>query len=314
MRIVTLTLLFIAILQFHLLGQEQLKHEAKLFTDSTGQVFTRVDAPAYLFISPANSAERLILIPSNDKLANPMEWDGHGSHYIVYKDLKQNTNIRFRVIADGVPPKSEPLFTKGLLFSYNNTYFSEVGSEMAITATDNMTGVENSYISMDGNPFQEASNPIIFNNEGEFEVKAYSVDNVGNAENIKDHRIITSSSASIHLNSIYFGVGSTTLIPEAVNELSKLASLLQIYKDIHLEIRAHTDSRGKANFNLTLSEGRAQSVIKFLKSKGVEEERLTAKGYGETLLINECSDGVTCSEEKHKENRRVELIVKKSFP
>ncbi|HCX99157.1 MAG TPA: hypothetical protein DG754_03370, partial [Bacteroidales bacterium] len=151
MRIVKLTLLFTVILQLHLLGQEQLKHEAKLFTDSTGQVFTRVDAPAYIFISPDDSTERLMLVPSNDKLANPMEWDGHGSHYIVYKNLKQKTNIRFRVLADGIPPKSEPLFTKGLLFSYNNTYFSEIGSEVVITATDDMTGVENSYVSMDGN-------------------------------------------------------------------------------------------------------------------------------------------------------------------
>lgn len=314
MRIVKLTLLFTVILQLHLLGQEQLKHEAKLFTDSTGQVFTRVDAPAYIFISPADSAEKLMLVPSNDKLANPMEWDGHGSHYIVYKDLKRNMNIRFRVLADGIPPKSEPLFTKGLLFSYNNTYFSEVGSEITFTATDDMTGVEKSYISMGGDPFQEASGPIAFNNEGEFTVKIYSVDNVGNAEAVKGYRIITSSSASIHLNSIYFELGNTTLIPEATNELSRLASLLQTYKDIHLEIRAHTDCRGDSNYNLTLSEGRAQSVVKFLESKGIAKNRLTAKGYGETQLVNECSDGVVCSEEKHKANRRVELIVKKSLP
>ena len=314
MKIVKLTILFTIVLQLHLLGQVQLKHEAKLFIDSTGQVFTRVDAPAYFFISPADSAENLTLIPSDDKHANPMMWDGHGSQYIVYRDLKQNMNIRFKIVADGISPKSKPLFTKGLLFNYDNTFFSEVGSEMTITATDAMTGVDCSYFSTDENPFQKADHPITFNNEGEFYVKAYSVDNVGNAEEINEYRIVTTNSASIQLSNIYFGLGSTELISEAANELSKLVNLLQTYKDIHLEIRAHTDSRGEANYNLFLSEGRAQSVIRFLKSKGIAEHRLSAKGYGESQLVNECSDGVACPDEKHKANRRVELIVTKSLP
>lgn len=295
-------------------GQEPNKHEAKLYTDSTGQVITRADAPAYIFIAPADAPEKQIQVPSNDKLANPMEWDGPGSHYIVHKDLERNMNIRFKILADGKAPITKPIFTNGLLFSYGNTYFAEVGSQMTISATDDMSGVEASYISTNGKPFQTSQTSISFSTEDEFIIKTYSVDNVGNAERPTEFKIITSNSASIQLSNIYFGINSATLLPEAANELKKLAELLKTYKDIYLEIRAHTDSRGDAKYNLTLSQGRAQAVVSFLKSKGIPEKRLHAKGFGESQPVNECTDGIQCPEEMHKANRRVELVVSKMLP
>ncbi|HDP54909.1 MAG TPA: OmpA family protein [Bacteroidetes bacterium] len=314
MRFIIALMGFLQALLVAVFGQEPNKHEAKLYTDSTGQVFTRADAPAYIFIAPANAPEKRVQVPSNDKLANPMEWDGPGSHYIVHKDLERNMNIRFKILADGKAPITKPTFTSGLLFSYGNTYFAEIGSQMTISAIDDMSGVEASYISTDGKPFQPAQNPIIFSTEGEIIVNAYSVDNVGNAEKPNEFKIITSSNASIQLSNIYFGINSASLKPEAANEIKKLAELLKTYQDIYLEIRAHTDSRGDAKYNLILSQERAQAVVSFFNSKGIPNKRLHAKGFGENQPVNECTDGIQCPEEMHQANRRVELVVSKMLP
>ena len=79
--------------------------------------------------------------------------------------------------------------------------------------------------------------------------------------------------------------------------------------DITVDIRVHTDSRAPDNYNLTLSEQRAQSIMSFIISRGIDASRLTGKGYGETQLLNKCANGVKCPEAEHLENRRIEFIV-----
>jgi Outer membrane protein and related peptidoglycan-associated (lipo)proteins len=76
---------------------------------------------------------------------------------------------------------------------------------------------------------------------------------------------------------------------------------------IHIE--SHTDSRAPNKYNERLSEKRAQSTLKWLVDKGINKKRLSAKGYGETQLTNQCSDGVECTEEEHQLNRRSMFII-----
>lgn len=85
------------------------------------------------------------------------------------------------------------------------------------------------------------------------------------------------------------------------------------YPELIIHIESHTDSRGSHEYNEQLSERRAQSTMKWLIDQGISKERLSAKGYGETRLINECSDGVSCSEEAHQLNRRSMFIIKNKF-
>lgn len=80
-------------------------------------------------------------------------------------------------------------------------------------------------------------------------------------------------------------------------------------KEISIEITAHTDSRGDENYNMLLSQKRANAVVNYLNSKGFFRNRVTAKGYGETQLKNRCANGVKCSESEHYKNRRIEFRV-----
>jgi outer membrane protein OmpA-like peptidoglycan-associated protein len=97
------------------------------------------------------------------------------------------------------------------------------------------------------------------------------------------------------------------LTSESIEELDKIAILLNTTSDFKLEIIAHTDSRGPAEYNLRLSKKRAKSAFDYLVSKGVEKYKLTMTGMGESQLLVDC--GENCSEEDHAKNRRSEFRV-----
>jgi outer membrane protein OmpA-like peptidoglycan-associated protein len=78
---------------------------------------------------------------------------------------------------------------------------------------------------------------------------------------------------------------------------------------LKIELSSHTDSRGSDNYNWDLSDRRAKSAIAYIISKGISPERLVAAGYGETRLVNRCSDGVSCSAAEHQANRRTEIKI-----
>ncbi|MEP7094943.1 MAG: OmpA family protein, partial [Flavobacterium sp.] len=89
----------------------------------------------------------------------------------------------------------------------------------------------------------------------------------------------------------------------------KILDVLNENPTMKLDIRSHTDSRATHQYNEALSERRAKSTIDWLIKNGVVKNRLTGRGYGETQLVNECSDDVKCTEEQHQANRRSEFII-----
>ncbi|GAB3808404.1 hypothetical protein GCM10028819_47400 [Spirosoma humi] len=113
----------------------------------------------------------------------------------------------------------------------------------------------------------------------------------------------------IKIDNIYYDLNKSTIRPDAAVELDKVVTLLAKYPGMRIEMRSHTDSRATAAYNKTLSSNRARAAVAYLKSKGISPKRLVAKGYGETELLNECKDGVSCSEEEHQQNRRTEIKI-----
>lgn len=107
----------------------------------------------------------------------------------------------------------------------------------------------------------------------------------------------------------FFDLGKATIKKTSEPQLMKVVNLLNEYPAMKLDIRSHTDSRSSSESNQILSEKRAQSTKNWLIQKGISEDRLTAKGYGETQLVNKCADGVKCTEKQHMQNRRSEFII-----
>lgn len=110
-------------------------------------------------------------------------------------------------------------------------------------------------------------------------------------------------------NDILFEYGKADLLPESKEILDRLADLLLKNPKASVELSAHTDARGSDKTNMDLSQRRAESSVNYLISKNVKKEQLIARGYGETQLKNKCKDGVSCTEEEHAINRRVEIKV-----
>lgn len=110
---------------------------------------------------------------------------------------------------------------------------------------------------------------------------------------------------------IYFDLDKSNIRPDAAKDIQKVIEVMKEYPKMTVAIRSHTDSRQTHKYNEGLSDRRAKSTLAFMVANGIERERLTAAGFGETELVNECSDGVYCSEEAHQKNRRSEFIVTK---
>lgn len=111
------------------------------------------------------------------------------------------------------------------------------------------------------------------------------------------------------IKEIYFDFDKSNIRQDAAVELAKILDVMQQYPTVKVDIRSHTDSRGSKPYNEKLSDRRAKSTREWLISQGISADRLSAKGYGEYQLINECADGVKCSEEAHQLNRRSEFII-----
>ena len=95
----------------------------------------------------------------------------------------------------------------------------------------------------------------------------------------------------------------------AVPELDELLNMLSENPTIKIELSAHTDSRGSNRYNERLSNQRAASAKQYLVARGIAANRITAVGYGENQLLNECRDKVKCEDKQHAENRRLEIKV-----
>lgn len=117
-------------------------------------------------------------------------------------------------------------------------------------------------------------------------------------------------SALENINNIYFDLDKANIRPEAAVELDKVIYIMKKCPSIHVRASSHTDSRASFEYNKELSQRRAESTVRYIVNKGkINPSRLTAVGYGETMLLNRCSDDVECTESEHRMNRRTQFDI-----
>lgn len=111
------------------------------------------------------------------------------------------------------------------------------------------------------------------------------------------------------MENIYYDFDKWNILPESEVELDKLVKVMQDNPDWKVELGSHTDCRGSDAYNQILSQKRSDSAVGYIVNKGIEADRIIAKGYGESQLVNHCDDGVPCSKEDHRKNRRTEFTI-----
>ncbi|HIC31992.1 MAG TPA: flagellar motor protein MotB [Flavobacteriaceae bacterium] len=114
----------------------------------------------------------------------------------------------------------------------------------------------------------------------------------------------------LKLNPIYFDFDKSNIRPDAQVELQKVIDYLKKYPSVNIDVQSHTDSRASDDYNIALSQRRNESTKNWIIQKGnIDPSRITGKGYGETQLVNRCTNNVKCSEEEHQQNRRSMFII-----
>lgn len=114
---------------------------------------------------------------------------------------------------------------------------------------------------------------------------------------------------AIRLNNIYYDFDKADILPDAEDDLDFLISVMEQYPEIVIELSSHTDAQGVSTYNRKLSQRRAESAKYYMVSSGINPNRVKPVGYGEDVILNHCKNGVKCSDDEHRQNRRTEFKV-----
>ncbi len=224
----------------------------------------------------------------------------------------------------GIQPASIPINLlatigekRGGIRGSNIKIFEKSGESLVEVA--NVKNVENnkfdiplkadkSYIIVAEHP-RYASDTFTLNTVGVTSPKTYEKKFVLTYKPVEPEVEIITINEPIRLNNIYFDYNDDKILKDAEQDLMKIYGLMIDYPDMVIELSSHTDARGSDAYNLKLSQRRAESTKRFLVNKGIEAKRIQAVGYGETQILNQCLNDITCSEEDHQYNRRSEFKI-----
>jgi len=120
---------------------------------------------------------------------------------------------------------------------------------------------------------------------------------------------IVESGQPIRLNNIYYDLDDDQILEDAEKDLDYLTDLMNQYPTMVIELSSHTDSQGKSDYNEDLSQRRAESAVKYLRSNGIDKKRMKPVGYGEKRILNHCKNRVPCTDDEHRQNRRTEFKI-----
>ena len=198
---------------------------------------------------------------------------------------------------------------------YGDFSFENVNSE----EPHNMVLAENENIPTGTSVFLAKQNGIIINafikdknNRFSFELLPYEIhkltliEEVDVSLKIEEFQNSDKNELTI-IQNIYYPSGSWDIQPDAAKELDKIAGILKQNPNITIELSSHSDANGNDAYNLNLSGKRAKSAVQFIISKGINKNRVSGKGYGESKILNRCLNEVKCSEKEHSLNRRTEI-------
>ena len=138
-------------------------------------------------------------------------------------------------------------------------------------------------------------------------VDSVQVTREGGATTTKNLALL--SSEKLNPDNIYYDFDESAIRPSAARELDQLVEIMKNNPTLNIELSSHTDARGDNPYNQALSQRRAESAVEYIKQRGIAADRITARGYGETRLVNDCTDGVECTEAQHQANRRTAFTV-----
>lgn len=120
---------------------------------------------------------------------------------------------------------------------------------------------------------------------------------------------VTITDKEVLLDPIFFAFNKSDITQQGAEELNKLVTVMNNYPKMEILVKSHTDSKGSASYNLSLSEKRAQATVDYIVSKGISKNRISGQGFGESEPKIDCGDD--CTKEQDAQNRRSEFLIVK---
>lgn len=199
---------------------------------------------------------------------------------------------------------------------YNAQLIEMTGDKMGVTESKN-SGKTNT---VDFPLVLEKSYAMIINKDGYYPDTIKGINTVALAKdeafkykiNLKPKEPeyeIYSTEEAIRLNNIYYDYNDDKILPSAEGDLTLIYDLMKQYPDMVIELSSHTDARGDDDYNMKLSQRRANSAKNWLVKKGIAGDKIQAVGYGETKILNKCVNDIECTDDEHRFNRRTEFKI-----
>ncbi|MEG9328659.1 OmpA family protein [Salinimicrobium catena] len=129
------------------------------------------------------------------------------------------------------------------------------------------------------------------------------------AVELTEENEVTGAQQLRDVSNIYFDFDKSEILPQAEVVLDRVVKIMKDYPRLELEIGSHSDARGSDKYNMDLSERRAAATLEYIVSQGIDRSRLSSKGYGESMPLNDCTEPDMCTEEQYAKNRRSEFKV-----
>lgn len=229
------------------------------------------------------------------------------------KEFLSNKN---KVIQKQVLYSSRSFIVKGKIFECNS--IKPIPNILVVIGTTDLSYVNTTKTTAEGSYLFELDEIGIYSMYGKKDKYLSQIEEVNTASYNRDKNLfikleicaeVIECGKAVKLNNILFDVDKYVLNEDAKKELDKLVQFVKDNPTVKVELSSHTDCRNSTIYNQTLSQNRANASVEYIISKGIAKEKLIAKGYGETKLLNKCADGISCTEIEHSINRRTEMKV-----
>lgn len=172
-------------------AQQPKEHPKGMYFDSENQkLYTQEKLPVYFFMSNSPDGSNPKRLVSDSEHANPMYFDGHGVHYLKHDDFHLEEKVNFTIYADGKTPATKISYGKAPTYQSDSILYTGKKLELNLDSHDELAGVKQVYLSIDGAEYKEYSDPLQLDSEKPYTFRFYAVDNVGNAEKLQTQPIV----------------------------------------------------------------------------------------------------------------------------
>lgn len=262
-------------------------------TDASGKIYVDEINPSNYSIS--GEFNKIALDPSSTKTAEFVA-NGDLNKEIIYSDKNFILKGRTYQCNSSLPLSGASVYLENKFDAYKKSTMSDANGDFILQLPPNATY---ELYAKQANYFSQ--------------VEMINTQNYDRSRNLFVNIEIcaqeTECGKGIALKNILYDLDKFFIREDAKPELNKLVRFLEDNPAVKVELGSHTDSRGSDSYNLKLSQNRANAAVEYIITKGISRDRIVAKGYGETVLLNKCANGIPCSDEEQQVNRRTEFKV-----